>query len=117
MNMDSNRDTREDAALNALFAAADSQRPIPSEAFVERLRADAAAALPASETATPPAQTRGWHFPLAGFFTASGLTAAAAVGVWIGVVMPDTILPYGNDDTVGLYTFLPGADLTAAFSE
>ena len=72
---------------------------------------------PQAETApAAPRPRTHWFF---GLFTASGLTGAAALGVWIGFVMPDALdtLSLTADDTVALSTFLPGADLGAAFSE
>jgi len=115
--MDNNRDHREDIALDALFAAADDARPAPSDDLLERLMSDADNAVPRPAEQAFTSRPRGWSFPLKGFFTASGLTAAAAVGVWIGIVIPETFIPYAAEDTVELYTFLPGADLTAALSE
>ena len=116
--MVSDRDNREDAALDALFAAADNARPVPSDAFLRRLEADADAAMPVT---AGPAPVRGgqndWLLGLKGFFAAAGLSGAAVLGLWIGFVMPDTLAPFTAEESVGLYTFLPGADLTAALVE
>ena len=114
--MDRDRDNRDETALDALFAAADARRPAPSDAFLRSLEQDAEAAVPAAD-APIPTSPGGWSFGLRGLFAASGLSAAAVLGMWIGFVMPETLSAFTSDDTVGLYTFLPGADLTAALSE
>ncbi len=106
---------KDDKALETLFAAARDDRPAPSPDFMTRLAADVIPAQPEVAPATPRPKIH-WFF---GLFTASGLTGAAALGVWIGFVMPEALdtLSLTADDTVALSTFLPGADLGAAFSE
>ena len=107
------KDRREDAALDALFAAGRTHGPTASDDFLQRLAADANAARP------KPRKAVGSSAPflgvLKGLFAASGLSGAAVLGAWIGFVAPDAISPFTTvtDETVGLYTFLPGADLTA----
>ena len=111
MKMD--KDGREDAALDALFASGHVDAPKASDDFLARLTADAHAALPRPiPVVPPPAPFLGG---LKGWFAASGLSGAAVLGVWIGFVMPDAISDFTTltDETVGLYTFLPGADLSA----
>lgn len=111
MKMD--KDGREDAALDALFASGQADAPKASGEFLARLTADAEAALPRPIHVAPtPAPFLGG---LKGWFAASGLSGAAVLGVWIGFVMPDAISDFTTltDETVGLYTFLPGADLSA----
>lgn len=105
------RDQREDAALDALFAAGRSQGPKASVDFLARLAADADAALP-RPTKTPPAP-KPFLGGLRSFFAASGLSGAAALGVWIGFMAPEAVSAFTAtaDETVELYTFLPGADL------
>lgn len=106
---------RDDIALDTLFEAAREARPAPAPDFLARLQADADAALPrpaapAPRTGTPLLSRLG------GLFAASGLSGAAALGVWIGFAMPDMLnldSYVTTDDTVGLYAFLPGADVTA----
>lgn len=110
------RDNRDETALAALFAAADARRPAPSDAFLRTLKQEAEAAVPAA-AAPVPASTGGRSFGLRELFVASGLTAGAVLGMWIGFAMPETLAAFTTDDPVGLYTFLPGADLTAALSE
>lgn len=103
-----------DPELETFFAAGRAKAPQPSDDFLARLQADADAAVPKPDTvSTPkPEPAFGW---LKGFLTASGLSGAAVLGVWIGLVSPETVTDLAGltDDTVALYTFLPGADLTA----
>ena len=110
--------SRDDVALETLFAAGRSERPLPSGEFLERIAAsaDAGAARPASAPAARPVPRLAW---LGRMFAASGLSGAAALGVWIGIVMPEAIdvLTLGGDDTVALATFLPGTDLEAILNE
>lgn len=105
---------KDDTALDALFDAGRARELKPSDDFLARLQADADASLPT------PVQVQPVRRPLlsrfAGLFAASGLSGAAALGVWIGFAMPemlnlDTFVTTTED--VGLYAFLPGADLTA----
>lgn len=110
------RDKSDDPALDALFGAARDATPRPSADFLARLEADADASLPRpsqpKSVARPPLLTR-----LGGLFAASGLSGAAALGVWIGFAMPDLLnldtFVSAADDSAGLYAFLPGADVTA----
>ena len=110
------RDKSDDIALDALFGAAREARPEPSSEFLARLEADADAALPVPPRPRPVA-----HAPLmarlGGIIAASGLSGAAALGVWIGFAMPDALnldtFMVSTEDSVGLYAFLPGADVTA----
>lgn len=112
-------DLKQDQALEALFSAAKDSAPAPTSDFMARLASDADAALPKPEapTTTP---SPSMLASLKGLFAASGLTGAAALGVWIGLVMPETLNTFVDgfavDDTVSLSAFLPGADL-AALSE
>ncbi len=105
----------EDPALEALFEAGRAQTAQPSDAFLARLAADADAALPQPETAPPSAPPQ--VSILSRFktlFAASGLSGAAALGVWIGFAMPDivtTVSPL-SEETTELSAFLPGADLS-----
>lgn len=107
--------TKDDVALDALFAAARNTPPEVSDDFLARLNADADGALPTPKTKTSDTAPPAWFGNLKGWFAASGLSGAAVFGLWIGFVMPETItnLTATTDDTFELYTFLPGADLTA----
>lgn len=108
--------SRDDIALETLFAAGRSERPLPSGEFLDRIAAsaDAGAARPAPATRPVLRLAR-----LGRVFAASGLSGAAALGVWIGFVMPEALdaLTLGGDDTVALATFLPGTDLEAILNE
>lgn len=106
---------KQDEALEALFSAGRSNRPVPSDDFMARLVADAEAAVPQPIAALAPRSGTAWFGGLRGFFTASGLSGAAALGVWIGFLMPDLVSTFSpaTEEAVGLYTFLPGADITA----
>ena len=112
------KDTQNDASLDALFAAAKAETPAVSDDFMARLLADADSHLPEQEIAPTPRNQSPLFSNLKAIFTASGLSGAAAVGVWIGLVMPDlvtTVAPL-SEDTVTLSAFLPSADLSV-FSE
>ena len=107
---------RDDQALEALFSAARDAQPAPSEDLMTRLAADADAAIPRPMPKAIPPRLSNW---ITNLFAASGLSGAAVLGVWFGFLMPDAIdtLSLTPDDSVALSTFLPGADLSAAFSE
>lgn len=117
MNMASDRETREEVALDALFEAAAATRPAPSDDFLARLTAQAEAAVPVAARPAPTRPARGWHLGLREFFAATGLSGAAVLGVWIGFAMPEILPLTSTEDTAALYTFFPGADLTVALSE
>lgn len=105
--------------LDGMFDAARRHAPAPSADLMARLAADMEAQMPAPKPAraAPPRDSLFTRF--AGLFAASGLTGAAALGVWIGFVMPDTlnaVAGYDTSDTTAISAFLPSADL-AALSE
>lgn len=107
-------DTKDDTALDALFAAAKSETPQASDDFLARLNADAMAARPrpaplAAEATAPALSDR-----LKGWFAVSGLSGAAALGVWIGFVMPEVVTTVSplSEDVIELSAYLPGADLS-----
>lgn len=107
---------KDDAALEALFDAGRTRAPVPSDDLMARLAADAERALP--RPAIQPAPRRSVFARFAPFFAASGLSGAAALGIWVGFAMPevlnlDSLAPFATGETIELYTFLPGADLTA----
>lgn len=116
--MDNDRDHQDDTGLEALLAAARRAEPVPDADFLSRLEADMEDSLPGPAPASPTGYEPGGF--LARFrtiFAASGLTGAAALGVWIGFVMPDTLnaLVTGFDtaEASGIGAFLPHADLAA----
>ena len=110
--------TDPDEKLDAFFDAGRSHGPEVSDTFMARLETDMEAALPKPSEpvfARPgPAMTWLWRS-----LTASGLSGAAVLGVWIGFVAPDIlngVVALDADETIALYTFLPGAEL-AGLSE
>lgn len=107
------KDNQDEAALEALFSAGRAESPVPSDDFMARLAADAEAAMPSP--ASQARASRPFLGGLSAWFAASGLSGAAVLGVWIGFVMPEAVSTFSvqAEETVGLYTFLPGADLSA----
>lgn len=106
---------QKDEALEALFNAAQANPAAPRPEFVARLMADADANA-MRKTATPSSKARSrWTRLTQNWLPASGLTAATVLGLWIGILLPetqiaDTWLTDGAND-VDLTAFLPGADL------
>lgn len=116
---DMDNEKLDDDALDALFAAGKAHAPEASPAFLARLNADAAVAMPRpAPIATAAAPSPSLYTRFKGLFAASGLTGAAALGVWIGFIMPDLVITAtpATEEVVGLTMFLPGADLSV-FSE
>ena len=106
--------TEDDLALESVFRAAREDRPIPDPGFMARLAADAEAMTPRTTPARPSRSRRAFN-PFAGIFAASSLTGAAALGLWIGFVMPEsatflTAFP-ATDEGFSLSEFLPATDL------
>ncbi len=110
---DMDRDRSDDALLDGLFEAAKANRPAPDDAFMARLTADAVAAMPETSQVATDRPHRSTVARLKTLFAASGLSGAAALGVWIGFAMPDLVITLSPqaDDVAGLSTFLAGADL------
>ena len=110
-------DPKQDQALDALFAASKNAPSSPTPDFMARLAQDAEAALPKVAAPSSPTTTQSMFTRLKGLFAASGLTGVAALGVWIGLVMPETLNllvdELALDQTVSLSVILPGADLLA----
>lgn len=108
----------DDEKLEALFDSARRNAPAMDPAFLERLASDMEATLPQPQAKPVRTSSQTTFFQrFRGYFAASGLTGAAALGIWIGFVMPETLnsLAEGYDTTeaVGIGAFLPYADLTA----
>lgn len=117
MNWGTNMDSKktEDRMLDALFEAGKAEAPRPTDAFLARLAAEADEALPrphAVPAVRPPQVSLFTRFTA--LFAASGLSGAAALGVWIGFVMPDLVTSVSplSEEVSGLTVFLPGADLS-----
>ncbi|MEM6384958.1 MAG: hypothetical protein AAF718_01850 [Pseudomonadota bacterium] len=105
---------KDDALLDALFASGKSQSVEASSAFLSKLEMDMEAAIPKPKTAatkhTPPSMME----KLKGIFAATGLSSAAALGVWMGFVMPDLVTNISpiSEEVTSLSAFLPGSDLS-----
>ncbi len=109
-----NSDKEDDIALDALFAAAKSDPPRASEDFLARLNADAAATTPRPESLAREPTAPSLFDRFKGWFAVSGLSGAAALGVWIGFVMPEVVTTVSplSEDVIELSAYLPGADLS-----
>lgn len=112
------RINRDDRMLDGIFESAMQEGPSIDDNFLARLQLDMEDHLPLVQG--PPSQRNndgGALEKLRSWFTVSGLAGAAALGVWIGVIMPDTInsLISGTtyDETYELGAFLPSANLAA----
>lgn len=112
--------TTEDDVLDAFFGSARFSPPRPDADFLARLSSDMEVMLPISKPAAAPALRNGDWDLFARFrsaFAASGLTGAAALGVWIGFVMPETLNDIAGyqytGDGLAIGSFLPAADLAA----
>lgn len=105
-----------DDTLEALFEASKRTTEIPSSDFMERLALDAESAVPVP-VSIEPASAPSILASFKGLFAASGLTGAAALGVWIGFVMPETLNTFADgfasEETISLSAFVPSADLFA----
>ena len=116
--MAENRNQTDDQALDALFDSAKREAPPLDPAFHARLSADMEAMVPRTAPRhSAPAMNDGFFHRFRAVFAASGLTGAAALGVWIGFVMPEVLNTMTSGfDTAGTYgigAFLPAADLAA----
>lgn len=88
----------DDQDLEAFFDAA-RDRAGPGDDLVARVLADAAAVQAVGEVPAAPARA-GWLEAIGGWITVSGLAAACAAGVAIGVMVPAT-LSAGFDTVLG----------------
>lgn len=85
---------RLDEELELWFAAARADAPVPSDALLARVLADAEALRPHRPAERQP--TGGWAEvwrTLGGWPTAAGLAAAGVAGLWIGTAPPDALAP------------------------
>ncbi|MEM7718232.1 MAG: hypothetical protein AAF222_03455 [Pseudomonadota bacterium] len=107
-------DKRDEAALEAFFDASRSHAPVPDDTFLARLSADAERVdLQTEKTFAAPRMVS----PFArfkGLFAASGLSGVAALGLWLGFIMPDIVTNLSplSEDVTTLSAFLPGSDLS-----
>jgi hypothetical protein len=93
--------TQDDDLVGELFREAVQARPQPSPQVMARILADAAAAQPRPAAALPagaarPAAGPGWLAVLSDWFGGglplAGMTAAAGVGLYLGVAQPAIVL-------------------------
>lgn len=122
---DAASDTAPDSALDAFFDAARATAPQPGAALQARVLADAAevtdqrALYAGTNRQTDAARPGILAMALAavgGWPAATALASVAALGVWIGAALPDTVgtLAYGWADSATEYDYvelLPGLDL------
>lgn len=119
--MAENGKLNDEAMLDAFMESAKRNPPKPDGAFLARLTDDMMANVPdVSKPERLPVRSRtfGTDFfrNFQAIFAASGLTGAAALGVWIGFAMPETLNmlnpEYETADSFGIGVFLPAADLS-----
>ena len=105
--------------LEPFFKAARENPETPDPEFVAKLMADVDANFQPRAAVSPPAKTGFWPRITQNWLPASGLTAATAFGLWIGILLPDTQIAdawlTGNASDVDLAVFLPGVDLSQFF--
>lgn len=106
----------DDAGLDAFFAAARATETIPTEAFMARVLADAAALQPAGAVLAAPAATRPTGIlatlraVFAGGAPMAGLIAAGLAGVWFGFAMPlESVADFGLSASAQTLDFFPTA--------
>ena len=85
----------DDLGLEALFAAARDEAPMPSGDFMMRLQDAALAEMPvAGARVRQPGVWAQLRDALGGWKGASGLAAACAVGLWLGINPPAVLSDY-----------------------
>jgi hypothetical protein len=97
-----------------LFAEASATREAPSAGLTTRILADADANQPRPQPLrTTPPRSRGWFETLADWFgggvSLAGMSASAAVGLYLGVAQPASVLALS--DWVGGTTTLESLEL------
>ncbi len=109
-------DPNNEETLEALFKASRDNPVEPGPDFMARLIADADANAPKMGATPSPKKVSHWARPAQNWLAASGLTAATVLGVWIGILLPETqiadIWLTGDANEIDLTAFLPGADLS-----
>jgi hypothetical protein len=119
--MAENGKLNDEAMLDAFLESATRNPPKPDGAFLARLTDDMMANVPdISKPERSPVRSGTFGSDLfrkfQAIFAASGLTGAAALGVWIGFAMPETLdmlnPEYEAADSFGIGVFLPAADLS-----
>lgn len=88
-------DRKDETGLDALFAAARDEAPMPSGDFMTRLQAQALAEMPqAGARVAEPGFFAQLREALGGWKGASGLAAASLVGLWLGISPPAAVSEY-----------------------
>ncbi|MGR3368420.1 MAG: hypothetical protein ACU0CC_20955 [Sagittula sp.] len=86
--------------LSVFFEAARAEAPVPDGDFMARLTADALAEMPVPAARAPsPGFWMQVRSALGGWAGMTGLAAACAAGIWIGVNPPATLDAYWGDST------------------
>lgn len=86
---------RKEMDLDAMFTAARDEAPLPSGDFMARLQDQAIAEMPVpGARATAPGFLEQLREALGGWKGASGLAAACAMGVWLGISPPAGLSEY-----------------------
>lgn len=117
---------RDDDQLEQVFAAGRRAAPVPSEALLARILADAENAMPvrsASRAAAPPGPARSpsrvgllrWLGAPAGWGAVGGLATATVAGLWFGYAGPGetgslAASLIGAGTAAGATELLPGGD-------
>lgn len=111
----------DDAALDALFAAARDDTPVPSAALLARITADAEreVAMPATiARAAPKRRGLAWLVAaLGGWPAVSGLATATVAGLWLGYTEPGSLTDFTGtlwpaaESGYGLGDLVPSYDL------
>lgn len=108
-----------DDGLEAYFAAAQADAPVPSAALMDRIMADAVAQnAPRKVTPARPGMFASLIEAIGGWPTLAGMTTAGIVGLWVGFSQPaglDAVAEQllGADDTSYLVDLVPafGAEI------
>ncbi|MFN3936202.1 MAG: dihydroorotate dehydrogenase [Gemmobacter sp.] len=89
--------------LEALFAEARAEPPVPSEALLARVLADARAAQPraAGPAGSPAYRIRGWRWRR--ILAPGGLAAAGLAGFWLGYALPGPVADLAAAAAPGLF--------------
>lgn len=104
----------DDAALEMLFEAGRSHAPVPDNSFLSRIAADAEHAVPQAQESKFTQPDVHFFARFKGLFAASGLSGIAALGLWVGFIMPDIVTDMSllSESGTTLSAFLPGSDLS-----
>ncbi|CUH82451.1 hypothetical protein SAMN04488093_11411 [Tropicibacter naphthalenivorans] len=93
---------KDDIGLDAFFAAARDDVPLPSGDLMARIQAEALAEMPVAGARAAPGFWAQLRDALGGWKGAAGLAAACACGVWIGISPPEGLSDYWQGAEAGL---------------